>query len=771
MTSSPLSYFSLSSFRGASKPFRLEFEKAKKLTLIYGENGTGKTTICDGLEFLADGRIGSLEDKGLGAQTEKYWPTVGNDGNAISITLGSVSGSCTATIQGKKVDIAPAEHRPRVAILRRNQILRIVETQPAKRYEEIKHFIDIATVEASETTLRGLVRTLEAKQERCVTALGENLKALESFHESAGKPPAASALAWAQARLAKPRQQLDASVEAIGKLRSAFKNLEDFPAQYQEALSGLDAAGVVLDSATEALNTAITQAGRGANELLDIFNAGVQFLRDHPTTTACPLCGSTEKIVGLADRIQAKLQAFATLKAANEVVTTRRKALDNQQQALNGLIERFNRQRTALVAVRAGYTWPAAVGLPPDAPPEDIGNLEAWLTRNKELSSAWKTLEEEWQGEKRFVVNLKKAVDQYTENLTAQNQLERQIPRVKKAHDAIIAERQAFTDTIIKEIADDVGALYEAIHPGEGLNKISLQLDPKRRASLDLNSEFCAQTAPPQAYFSQSHLDTLGLCVFLALALRDKPDETILVLDDVIGSIDEPHVERVIETIYEHSRKFRHCVVTTHYRPWREKFRWGWLKNGQCQFIELTGWDLSRGLRTVGSLSETERLKKLLAENQPDVQAICSKAGVILEAALDYLTQKYECSVPRRRGNAYTLGDLLPAIDKKLRPALRAEIRDARDETGATVVKTVELKPLLDEIDRIVQVRNAFGAHFKDVSFELLDTDALGFATAVTSLMDALTHPESGWPNSKKSGTHWATSDDLRRLHPLIRPS
>jgi hypothetical protein len=359
-------------------------------------------------------------------------------------------------------------------------------------------------------------------------------------------------------------------------------------------------------------------------------------------------------------------------------------------------------------------------------------------------------------------------VDQYAENLKIQEQLERQIPRVKQAHAASIEERQAFTDRIIKGIADDVGTLYDAIHPGEGLNKISLQLNPKQRASLDLHSEFCDQSAPPQAYFSQSHLDTLGLCVFLALALRDRPGETILVLDDVVGSIDEPHVERVIETIYEQSQKFRHCIVTTHYRPWREKFRWGWLRNGQCQFVELTGWDLPRGLRITSSLPETERLKKLLAEEQPDLQAICSKAGVILEAALDYLTQKYECAVPRRPGNAYTLGDLLPATGGKLREALKAEIRDARDGQAA---RTVALKPVLDEIERIAQVRNAFGAHFKAISFELLDADALGFARAVTELMDALTHPEDGWPSSKKSGTHWATSGDLRRLHPLIRPS
>lgn len=87
------------------------------------------------------------------------------------------------------------------------------------------------------------------------------------------------------------------------------------------------------------------------------------------------------------------------------------------------------------------------------------------------------------------------------------------------------AERKAFTDGIMTEIAQHVGVLYEIVHPGEGLDKIALELDPKKRASLELKAKFSSQHAPAQAYFSQSHLDTLGLCIFLVLALREQPCE------------------------------------------------------------------------------------------------------------------------------------------------------------------------------------------------------------------------------------------------------
>ena len=55
-----LKSLTLTAFRGSTTTFKLDFEKGKRLTLIYGENGTGKTTICDGLEFLAFEKVGSI---------------------------------------------------------------------------------------------------------------------------------------------------------------------------------------------------------------------------------------------------------------------------------------------------------------------------------------------------------------------------------------------------------------------------------------------------------------------------------------------------------------------------------------------------------------------------------------------------------------------------------------------------------------------------------------------------------------------------------------
>jgi hypothetical protein len=199
--------------------------------------------------------------------------------------------------------------------------------------------------------------------------------------------------------------------------------------------------------------------------------------------------------------------------------------------------------------------------------------------------------------------------------------------------------------------------------------------------------------------------------------------------------------------------------------------RWGWLRNGQCQFIELTKWTASNGLTLIRSVPDVQRLRQLLAESPPDPQLVCAKAGYILEAALDFLTQHYECSVPRRSGGLYTIGDLLPAIDRKLRQALRIEVIQGTDSAGVPTYRTVELVQHLDELSRIFQARNVFGCHFNELSFELLESDALGFGKQVLDLMDALTDEDAGWPRNGKSGSYWATVGETRRLHPYRKPS
>ncbi len=770
MTSNALATLKIEYLRGSVTPFALTFGKNKRLTIVYGKNGSGKTTICDAFEFLAKGRVGSLEDRGLGSRTEKYWPSLGRTAAAIVVTLEAADGNCTARVRNGSVVASPDSQRPHVEVLRRNQILRLLEAQPAKRYAEIKRFIDITGVEASEETLRKLIEDLNSNRNTAVAVVEANQKTIEQFWEAAGKPGDAP-FTWAETEAKKDTSALKEIVGALGELRAAYDRIAGTAQRKRDGESALHVLKAAQAAAAERLANALAGSVTGDEELLEILEGAQRYLHEHPRPGVCPLCESAERVASLRENVDRRLQQFESLRSARLEKSQKDHEVVQAESSLKSIDSEMTRTGDMFQRIVDARPWGPEVTLPKHPFPKDAAEFAAWVADTAELPSAWIVLEGSRQEHRKFVDALVKALETYNNNVAEQRELDLLLPRLRRTHEILLGERQKYTDGVLIRIAAEVGRMYEAVHPGEGLEKISLQLEAGKRASLEIGASFAGETkTPPQAYFSQSHLDTLGLCVFLALSGMENPDQTILVLDDVLASVDEPHVERIVEMLHAEALKFRHCIITTHYRPWKQKLQWGWLRNGQCHFVELLQWTLLNGMQHVGSVPEMERLRPLLAAVPPDPQLICAKAGVILEAALNFLTELYECKLPRRRGSLYTLGDLLSAIDKKLRQALTVDVHAGIDDQGKILYRTVALAPMIDELTRIAQARNVFGAHFSELSFDLLEDDGVAFGFEVLKLIDSVVDPDNGWPRKERQGSYWANANETRRLHPLKRP-
>src|SRR5262245_44220973 len=125
---SDLKQLTITGFRGAIKPFALRFAADKNFTIIYGQNASGKSTICDALELLGRAKVGSLDNRGLGVTARSYWPSIGRSLADISVALETLGGSCSATVaRTGEVLVSPETSRPRVEVFRRNQILSLIE--------------------------------------------------------------------------------------------------------------------------------------------------------------------------------------------------------------------------------------------------------------------------------------------------------------------------------------------------------------------------------------------------------------------------------------------------------------------------------------------------------------------------------------------------------------------------------------------------------------------------------------------------------------------
>lgn len=769
MSSEPLHELTIEYLRGSVLPFTLSFEKGKTLTVVYGENGTGKSTICDAFEFLGKGKVGSLENRGLG-RTTRYWHSVGKSPNDVVVRLRTSTQECRGEILKSDVLIDPPNSRPHVEVLRRSQILSLIEGTASSRYEVVKPFIDVSDVQTSEDVLRKLVLTLEQQQNQAETRVLENRDTIQQFWEAAGSP-GNDPIAWAEGEAVQDTTVAEEEAEAIAGLRTGYSQLEEAQKAWSMAQENAIQAKKSASAAKQEEDSCATAISDDASGIIAILDAARGYLASNPSPESCPLCGSTERTEDLANRVDARRRSFSSLIQARQKTKAAESKANAAELRANTLLETLKGKATFFEEQRTRRQWPAELEMPKESVSLSPEDFVVWLTATNLLQDKWKVAEESRRGRKQFVAALKKAVDTLRENTGLQKDIADLVPRLKRALQCFEEERHALTDSMLNAIAGEVGRLYEEVHAGEGLSKISLMLDPKKRASLNMGADFYGISAEPQAYFSDSHLDTLGLCIFLALSALDMPKEKILVLDDVLASVDEPHVDRLVEMLYSESTRFRHCVITTHYRPWKHKLCWGWLKSGQCQFVELDRWSNHKGLTIIRTLPDVERLRALLAETPPDPQLICAKAGYILEAALNFLTLLYECSVPRKYEDRYTIGDLLPAVKGKLRQALRVGVLKGQDQDGNAEYTLVSLTPILDELSRIAETRNVFGCHFKEISFELLNSDALPFGRQVVALMDVLTDQEAGWPKNPKSGEFWETSGGTRRLYPLRKPA
>ena len=756
-----LSKLRIEALRGVSNSLEIPFEK--QMTLIYGENGTGKTTICDALDFLGNGKVGSVTDIGLGSNVHQYWPFLGKNPADILVTLKTNMDTWTATANGRRVAVHPEANRPIVKIWRRNQLFKLIQDAPATRFEVIKPFIDIAEIDRSEQKLRQLRDSLSTSLNEAGIRLAENQESLQELM-TVMQGNDADVITWARQVLLQPVNDTDVEIRFLSRTEELLGQLSTAMNHLQTASGNLEQIKTAEASAKDRYELAVSQLHVGAEETLSILQASQSYFHRHKKVEACPLCESKENIEGLPERVDSAIQGFNNLRSAksnyDSAIQSTKRALEKSSEAEESL----NTVRTQLRVHYNDREIPNELATCfEDSPDHDyrasIENLETFkdqLFKSKQALASSKANRE----------TLERALQQYDNNLELQAESAQGLPVVQHLLAIHEIERKAFIDSILDSIAGEVGRMYESIHSGEGLNQIALKLQAERRASLDIASGFLNTEVPPGAYLSNSHIDSLGLCILIALAKLDQPENTILVMDDILGSIDEPHFDRMVRLIYDESANFMQTVVTTHYQAWHHKIRRGQLRNTDCSLIELRKWNAQNGVSIQASARPlVEILRANITNNPTEVEPIAANAGHLLEQVGDFLTMKYQCSVPRREaGN--TLNDYLDGLRPNLTNHLKVDIKQA---DGNYV--EIELKPIIDELKTIYQVRNTSGAHYNELAAHLPQSDVLRFGELVLQLCDTIICPQHGLPTKARNGEYWTPpNEQTRRLHPFAKP-
>jgi hypothetical protein len=230
----------------------------------------------------------------------------------------------------------------------------------------------------------------------------------------------------------------------------------------------------------------------------------------------------------------------------------------------------------------------------------------------------------------------------------------------------------------------------------------------------------------------------------MALAKRSSGEEGIIVLDDVLGSVDQQHLHRTVDMLIAESANLAQIILTTHYRPLRNRFTNSRTGSSQVQLIDLKPWSLGEGVRFNTPKLAIDELEAELAKDEISRSQIAIDAGRLLENAFDYLTLLYGVRMSRKPEPKYVLGELYAAV----RSIKKWEI--TYDGT------TTEIKPLLDVLHPLMPVRNEAGAHYNEDGELLSDADIAKFGNAVLTLLKVLICPDcNGLAQKQDNAGYW----------------
>lgn len=769
----------MTGFRGATACVELIFDTTKPVALIFGENGTGKSTIADAFDFLCNRSYGSLEGYSLGEPAKKFVAALGGSASSVKVTLSSGSSTWEATLEKDGPAVVPKSGYPNARILRRRAILKLIEAQPKQRFEELKAFIAVPGIDKAESALREAVRTMDSAFTESTRALSQAKEALEELWTKEGKP-GAGALPWAEAEAGKDITQIQAHLREMENLESAFKAADSSVVMLDSAREAKKQSEGELAEAEQKLKIAEMQRTQQNAELVKLLEEARAYVEKRQTLTQCPVCEQGVKAADLLRRLQERIKEMQELKALVDKVTAAKKEVHAKASVVNqnqkDLCERV--KALALLLKASTFTqvrslkvkWHDFGELLSATSPSDSVEVQARQLL-KVVSPCRKPLQARRDADQKSV-NHHNAIEGHVDTLRAKHaqatSQEALLQKLKAIHEIVSKERKEYIEGILASISGEVERLYGKLHPDEGIGGIRFYLKPNAIGSLEFDAHFQDATeVPPQAYYSESHLDTLGICVFLALAKFFKTDNTIVVLDDVLTSVDGPHLDRFMQLLHDEASHFNQFIVTTHYRPWRDRYRWAKGPTGNTQLIELGPWTLERGLHVGEFRSAIKELRGILSKGPFDRQAAASKAGIILESLLDFLTVKYRCAVPRNPRNEYTLGELAQGIDAKLGKELRMR---KPPKKGAGKVD-VTVKPLVDAAVGRNWVRNTVGCHFRAIGSEVTDAEVRAYCTDVLGLADNLICPFcQTLPTRRPSGSYWQCQCGELELYPLVYP-
>ena len=180
-------------------------------------------------------------------------------------------------------------------------------------------------------------------------------------------------------------------------------------------------------------------------------------------------------------------------------------------------------------------------------------------------------------------------LDTFDESL---QKIEDEVELAEKTLEIFTETKEEYIDNMLSEIRDDIRYFYDFIHQDDQIMSPDMVVSGAKKIDVTLDS--FGDDVDSRSFASEGHLDTLGLCIFLAFN-KHFNSLHLMVLDDVLSTVDIVHKERIAKLIMEEFEDYQ-FIITAHSKNWVDLLEDICDKSGRENIIyEIEDWSLEEG--------------------------------------------------------------------------------------------------------------------------------------------------------------------------------
>lgn len=686
---------------------------------VWGPNGTGKSGVVDSVDFLLTGSITRLVGKGtkditlkrhgihIDSDSENAYVEatiiLPNQDNEVLLTR-RMSDPSTLEIVGCErelldpiIDLAKRGQH----VLSRREILTFITAEPNARATQIQNLLNIGEVEKIRKNLQSIsnIFTKEVKSARAVLDKAKSTVAsstkISSYDEIKVLNFVNTNRVVLGAEEHKKIQYIDlrSGIERPGIINEDSANL----VAIEKNLKFLSQDFSKVEGYKEIIHPFLLSLDQRVINEEDIkslryrkfYQEGIKFLEEDDLDI-CPLCETSWKNLELRSKLSNKEKFLEELEGrSKELINNAKKVkatINKIISFINKLAEPLkNRSEFSMINVELN-SWIIRLNGFQEKLDDPIQEI-TWFFNNKLNIHCCFEPEKKQTLFDNINAKLKLAFpkarpDQVAwetlialeENLKAVRSADTgyklSIKKEKKANFLInqwTESRDSVLEKLYSQIEQKFTNLYRSLH-GEDEATFTASLSPSK-AALNFGVDFHGRgTHAPHALHSEGHQDSMGLCLFLALAdYLAQGVIDIVLLDDVVMSVDSDH-RRSLCSVLKQFFPHKQFIITTHDQTWANQLKTEGVTSSNTSF-QFYNWSLEAGPQTNFQSSLWKDIDaKLEVGDVPGAAAKLRRgAEDFFESACDAL----EAKVTYRQNRRWELGQFMPPAFSKLKELLK----------------------------------------------------------------------------------------------------